>query len=251
MRKLSLLSCLILLAAALPAAAMDADELIAKAIEAQGGRDALEAVQTSQADGKVIAQGMELPFAMKAMRPNKLRIDVSVMGMEIVQAFDGQDGWSINPMTGSSDPQPMGDLEAKAFRLQADMDGFLLDWQDRGYTVEYLGTADVEGTETHHLRLDTHDDLVLDMYFDSEYFLLIKTTSTMLFEGNEIVSDTYTSDYKEVGDLILAHAIETRMNGMTQNQIVIDSIIQNGEVDEALFAMPAVAEKPAAAEKPE
>ena len=146
-------SCFVMLAAAValmvaagPIQAMDADELIAKNIEATGGKEKIESIQSAKIIGKFMTQGMEFPFSMTQKRPNLLRIEAEAMGMTIVQAFDGTAGWSINPMMGSTDPQPMGDFENKSFEMQADMDGGLMNYADKGYTVEYLGEEDVEGT---------------------------------------------------------------------------------------------------------
>ena len=115
-----------------------------------------------------MTQGMEIPYTMVHVRPNLMRIDATVMGMTIVQCFDGTTGWSINPMTGSQDPQPMSDIEVKSFRLQADMDGPLLNWSAKGYTVEYVGPEDVEGTAAYRLRIDTNQDIVMDFWFDAD-----------------------------------------------------------------------------------
>ena len=65
-------------------------------------------------------------------------------------------------MTGSNDPQPMSGVEEKSFKLQADMDGPLVDYADKGYTVEYLGEEDVEGTPAHKLRLVVDEEMVFE-----------------------------------------------------------------------------------------
>ena len=238
---------LICLFVASAASAMDAKELIKKNHEATGGLDKIQAIKSLSATGKALAQGMEFPFVMKQTRPNLMRLDVTVMGMEMVQAYDGEKGWGINPMMGSQDPQPMGELENKSFKLQSDMDGLLVNYEDKGYTVEYIGEADVEGTPTYQLRLDTHMDIVMDMFFDQEYFLVIKQSSTINWEEKVIESDTYMSDFQEVGDgLIIPFSIETRMGEATINQIVIESMEHNVEIDKSIFVMPAV--EPAATE---
>ncbi len=227
--------------------AMDAKELIEKTIEATGGREKIQAVKSMTATGKALAQGMEFPFVMKQVRPNFMRLDVTVMGMEMIQAYDGEKGWGVNPMMGSQDPQPMGELENKSFKMQADMDGPLINYEEKGYTVEYIGEAEVEGTQVYQLRLDTHMDIVIDMFIDQEYFLTIKTSSTINWEEKIIESDTYMSDFQEVGDgLIIPFSVETRMGENTINQIVMESIEYNLEIDEAIFVMPAV--EPAATE---
>jgi len=231
-----------------PALAMDADELIEKHLEATGGREAMDAIQSAKVSGKFMTQGMEFPFSMVQKRPNFLRIEADVMGMSMVQAFDGEKGWSINPMAGSTDAQPMGEFENKSFKMQADMEGGLAGYKKKGYTVEYLGEEEVEGTPCHKLRMDTKEDIVIDFFFDTEYFLIIKQATTMTMDENVVESQTYMSNYQEVGDIIMPFAVETRMGDVVANNIVFDTVEQNIELDDSLFVMP---EKAAAPEAPD
>ena len=177
MKKIFVLALVCLLVASV-SSAMDAKELIEKSIEASGGLEKIQAVKTMTATGKALTQGMEFPFEMKQSRPNRMRLDVTIMGMQMVQAYDGESGWAINPMAGSQDPQPMGEMENKSFKMQSDMDGLLVGYEEKGYTAEYIGEADVEGTPVYQLRMDTHQDIVLDLFIDQEYFLVIKQSST-------------------------------------------------------------------------
>lgn len=245
-----LLSAVTLLAGAalLPSVvlAMDADELIAKHLEAIGGVAKLKAVQSQQAGGKFMTQGMEIPFTMVHKRPNQLRIEAQVMGMTMIQCYDGEKGWSVNPMTGSPDAQPMGEMEEKSFRLQADMDGLLLDWAAKGYTVEYLGTDEVEGTPAYKLRLDTGDGMVFDYLFDQEHFLVLKQNSKVTHEGNEFETQTYMSDYQDVDGFMVPFAVENRMGDQVMNQIMLETVTNDVPVDAAVFVMPEKAAAPAA-----
>lgn len=225
--------------------AMDLEELVGKAIDAQGGAAAFKAIQSQKASGKVLTQGMEMPISLLTARPNLMRVEVSVMGMNIVQAFDGTNGWSINPMTGSQDPQPMGEFETKNARLQADMDGPLQNWESRGWVGEYLGEEDVEGTAAHRLRIDTRQDIVIDMWLDAESFLPLKQNSKVKFEQQEIESQMYFSDYRTVNGLVIPYALETRQGDQVMMNMVFDTIEFGVAVDAAVFAMPAKASAPA------
>ncbi len=228
--------------------AMDADELIAKTIEASGGLEKLQAVKSTKFTGKFLAQGMEFPFTMTQKRPGMMRIDADIMGSTMVQCFGGDKGWTINPMTGSSTAQPMSGIEEMSFRLQSDMDGILVDYAKKGYTVEYIGEADVEGTPTYELKIDTNMGIVLTMFLDTEYFLNIKTVSKITLDESEFETQTYMSDFQEVDGLFLPFAIETRTGDMVMNQIMMETVEYNVEVDDSLFEKP---EAPSAPETPE
>lgn len=234
--------------AAAGAFAMDLEELVAKALDAQGGAAALKAVQSQKVTGKIVTQGMEMPITMLTARPNLMRVEVSVMGMSIVQAFDGTTGWSINPMTGSQDPQPMGEFETKNVRLQADMDGPLQNWEARGWVGEYVGQEDVEGTPAHRLRIDTKQDIVIDMWLDAETFLTLKQNAKIKFEQQEIESQMYFSDYRSQDGLVIPFALETRQGDVVMMNMSFDVIEFGVAVDPAVFAMPAKAPAPAPAD---
>lgn len=231
--------------AAAGAQAMNIEELVGKAIDAQGGAAALKAVQSQKVTGKVVTQGMEMPISILTARPNLMRVEVSVMGMNIVQAFDGTTGWSINPMTGSQDPAPMGEFETKNTRLQADMDGLLQNWEARGWTGEYVGEEDVEGTATHRLRIDTKQDVVIDMWLDAESYLPIKQNSKVKFEGQEIETQMYFGDYRTQDGLVIPFSMESRQGDQVMMNMVLDSIEFGVPAEPTLFAMPAKAAAPA------
>ncbi len=221
------------------ASAMDAKEIVEKSIEASGGLENLRSVETTSIKGKALASGMEFPFIMYSARPNFLKLEVEIMGTQMVQAYDGEKGWTINPMAGITAAAEMSGLENKGFALQSDMDGFLVDYEKKGYTIEYVGEDDVEGTPVYHLKVDTNDDVVIDMYFDQEYFLNIKTTTAITFEENVSESDSYTSDFQEVDGVVGPRSIETRVGETIVSQIVIESVEFNVEIDESIFEMPA------------
>lgn len=225
--------------------AMDLEELVGKALDAQGGAAAFKAIQSQKASGKVLTQGMEMPITLLTARPNQMRVEVSVMGMSIIQAFDGTTGWSINPMTGSQDPQPMGEFETKNARLQADMDGPLQNWEARGWVGEYVGQEDVEGTAAHRLRIDTKQDIVIEMWLDAESFLPLKQNSKVKFEQQEIESQMYFSDYRTVNGLVVPFALETRQGDQVMMNMVFDNVEFGVAIDPAVFAMPAKAAAPA------
>jgi outer membrane lipoprotein-sorting protein len=251
--RLILIGLVLPLVAVMPvtAAAMDAEELIAKSIEASGGQDKITGMKSVKYTGKFLAQGMEFPFTMIQKRPGKMRIEAEVMGATMVQCYDGEMGWSINPMTGSTDPQPMSGIEAKSFKLQADMDGPLIDYQDKGYTVEYLGEEEVEGTPAYKLKLDTQEGIVMHMYFDKEYFLTIKSANTITVDESEFETQTYPSDYQEVGGLVVPFSIETRSGDQVMNQVMMEKVEHDVAVDDSIFVMPAVPEAPSVPEKVE
>src|SRR5579871_5895496 len=99
-----------LLAISLLSVALNAqtvDQIIAKNIQAHGGLARLKAIQSMKMTGDFEAGGMQAGFTQVYKRPMKLRLDVSIQGLTLIQAYDGQNGWQVVPFTGKKDPEAM------------------------------------------------------------------------------------------------------------------------------------------------
>ena len=93
--------------------AITLEEILAKNLEARGGKAKLEAIKTYTVDGTMtMAQGMDLSFTQAMKRPMKYRMDMSFQGMSIATAFDGTTAWSKNPMAGNK-PEKAPEAEVK------------------------------------------------------------------------------------------------------------------------------------------
>jgi outer membrane lipoprotein-sorting protein len=229
--------------------ALTVDEVIEKNIEAKGGREKLEAVKSMKTTGKMFTiGGMEAPFTMYNKRPDNYRFEATIQGMSMVQAYDGETAWSIMPWGGSTEPQKIPNMQAQSTKQQADMDGFLLNYKERGYKVELVGKEDMEGTEVYHLKLSNLgmlEGMTIDIYLDAEYFIEIKQTMKGSYEGQTFEVNTYMGDYKEVEGMMMAHSIDVKMGGKTVSTLVSEKIEINTEIDDSIFTMPVKEEKKA------
>jgi len=232
-----------ILFSAITLSAQTLDEILKQYYEARGGYEKVKSVETMKATGKQMVQGIEIPFIIQQKRPNLLHIEATVQAQSIIQGYDGETAWMINPLTGSTDPQILPGEQAKQILEQADIDGHLIDFEDKGHTVELIGKEDMEGTEVYKLKVTLKNGDVRYDFLDAEYFLELKVLAKIKYQDTEIEAETYTSDYKEIEGMMMPHSLETKRGGATVSQIVIDSIAVNVEMDEAIFKMPLKAEK--------
>jgi outer membrane lipoprotein-sorting protein len=246
---IGILLCAVLASAAF---AQSADEVIGKYLEARGGLDKIQAVESARLTGTMSMGGqMEAPIVWMIKRPDKIRIEFTIQGQKGIQAYDGESGWSLMPFTGITDPVPMSAEEAAIFSEQADFDGPFVDSETKGYVIEYVGEEEIEGTAAHKLKVTNKHGDVSYVYFDAEHYLEIKTEGKRTVRGQEIEFEATQGDYKEVGGLMFAHSIENRPKGAPAGQTVtIETIELDVEIPDSDFAMPAV-EKPAEAEETE
>jgi outer membrane lipoprotein-sorting protein len=244
------------LAIASTASAQTVDELIAKNIEAKGGREKIKAVQTMRMHGKMMmGGGMEAPFTIVTKRPQMMRLEFSFQGLTGVQAYDGSNAWMVMPFTGKKDPEQMTAEDTKQVQEQADFDGPLFDYKEKGHKVELLGKEQVEGADAYKLKLTLKSGEERTIWLDADTHLELKSEGKRKMRGTDVEFEGSMGDYKEVDGLMIAHAMEQGAKGSPQRQkMVIDKIELNPALADTLFLMPATAKKaatPDAAKTPE
>ncbi len=225
---------------------MTVDELVSKNIEAKGGADALQALHSVRLTGKLLVnQGkLQLGFSRTKKRPNELRDEASLQGMTAVNAFDGTEGWKIAPFQGRKDPEKMSADDTKEMTEDAEIGGPLVDWKEKGSTVEYLGTEDVDGTQAYKLKVTRKNGDVQYVYLDPDHFLEIRIVSQRTEHGAQVETETDLSDYEKVDGVFLPFSIESGRKGDSDKQkIIIDKAEGNLPMEDELFHFPATPAK--------
>lgn len=243
MRTASLLLAAPLLAAALPA--QTADELIQKNIQARGGIAKIKAVQSMRLTGTMSVEDERMPSTLEIKRPNKTRWEFTVDGQTVVQAFDGKTGWSLMPFAGKTEPETMSDDDLRDIELQADMDGPLVDYKEKGNRIEVAGREKVGERDAWKLAVTLKNGEVRDVYLDAGTYLQFLTVTRRTVEGKRIEVDSEIGDYREVGGLMLPHSFEASVEGAPQKQSLrFDKIELNVPIDDGRFRMPARRREP-------
>lgn len=236
------------------AAAETVDEIVAANLEAKGGEEAWMTVETGRINGNMRIMGgpagaLEMPFVIEFKRPDMIRLEFTMQGMTGIQAFDGETGWTVMPFMGKTEPEEIAEDQLKELKHQADFEGVLVNYKEKGHTVELIGNEEVDGTPAYKLKITRSDGDVDYLFLDEEYFVEFKSVATREIQGNEMTVATVLGDYKEVDGLLFAHSMEISLaGGEAQQVITIESIELGVELPDERFAMPekTEAEAPAA-----
>ncbi len=86
--------------------AQSLDEIVKKYTEANK-LDKVASLKTIKITANLSVMGMEMPMVMYMKNPNKIKSVTSFNGQDMINVFDGVKGYSVNPMTGSTDPVEM------------------------------------------------------------------------------------------------------------------------------------------------
>jgi hypothetical protein len=143
---------------------------------------------------------------------------------------------------------PPEDLEDA--KLQADIDGPLVDAKAKGNRIELVGREKVGDRDAWKLKIALGNGEERFVFLDAKTSLQILTITERKIEGNRIQIESTIGDYREVDGVLLPHSFEAAAKGMPQKQSLrFEKIEVNVPLDDSRFHMPK-AGKPAAPRKP-
>ena len=236
MRK-GMLAALAFAAIAVPATAQTTEEVLGRYHEAIGGVDAWKGLTTMRASGNINVMGMmDGPFTIVQKRPAMARIEMSIQGMNIIQAYDGKTAWQVMPMmTGTNEPVVADAETAQSLMEQADLDGPLIGYEADGTVIEYEGMESMDGAQAAKLKVTNKDGLVTYYYLGGDY-LPFKMVSVRKLQGVDTQVTTNLGDYQNINGLMFPFLIEidTPMGVQT---LTFDSVETNIQIDESVFSM--------------
>jgi len=238
-------------AAAKPAAAPTVDQLVQNHIQAMGGSQAFKAIQTMRIQAKILAgPGMEMPMGIEIKKPGKVRVDMTIMGQSMIQVVNGKDSWMINPMSGSTEPTPMpADVVAKTEDQATQFEGPLVNYKERGSTLELLGKEKQEASEAYKLKLVDKNGQETTLFMDADSYLLTQSVTRVKANGQDMNVTVKLGDYKPVGGILISHALDIQIEGMPMSQrLTMEKVEVNPVLEDTRFEMPKKA--PAAVEAP-
>ena len=182
-------------------------EVLNKHFEAVG-QEKLVSAQTYTFKAKINQMGLELPMQMKMKQPNKVRWEMDMQGQKMIQAFDGDKGWMIAPWI-SPNPQELAGDQLKQAMEQADIEGELYNFVEKGHLAELIGKVMVDDTETYRIKLTTKNGDIKNYYIDTGSYLILKVNAKIFAMGQEVEVEQKMGDYKNINGILMATKLES------------------------------------------
>ncbi|HTS36589.1 MAG TPA: hypothetical protein VMH04_13020 [Candidatus Solibacter sp.] len=223
------------------ALAQTADELVNKNIQARGGMEKIKAIKSVKMTGKLNGGGgFTAAVGQENERPNLVRETFSLQGMTAVTAYDGTTGWQIQPFGGKKDPELMGEDSLRDLLLDADFDGPLVDYKEKGNTVEYLGHDIVDGDDALRLKVTLKDGDIIYYFLDPDTFLEIRKEVQEFIRGSVRESVYEMGSYKPVQGVMYPFSVsQGTKDNPAQQTTTVEKMEVNMSFDKADFAVPA------------
>jgi len=212
--------------------------------EAIGGAARIAQFSALQATGTVRIAERTMHIGLVAQRPNRVRTIVQAQGYMLIQAYDGVNPpWQIDASAKSPGPQSIGEAAAHDFINDAEFDDPLVNSSERGYSIDYAGTAEANGKRIFRLLVTHRLTETFELELDGDTYFIIRRLSTReLADGREIRLETRYADFRPVAGVIVPFRIGIYVGDRLLNETVLESVEPNPPLAAAVFSRPATPE---------
>lgn len=220
--------------------AQTADELVSKNLEARGGLEKIKAIKSLRMTGRFQQGSFTAQVAEDAKAPDDIRESFTIQGMTQVQAYDGTTGWQISPFQGRRDPEMLGEEDLRDISEDADFYGHLVDYKEKGSTVEYLGHDTVDGDDVYRLKLTLKNGDIIYYYLDPDTYIEIRTERQQFIRGSVRETVSNLGSYKQVDGVFFPFSIESGQKNRpdSMSTITVEKMEANLNIPDSDFKMP-------------
>lgn len=206
MKKLLLFLAGIVVAAVINAQSLE--EIVSKYTVANK-LDQVSKLKTIKLTAKMSMMGMDMPMQMWMKNPNKIKSVTSVSGQDMIQVFDGEKGYSINPMSGSATPVEMTPDQVKTTLRSNMFQNYMVNYLKNGQ-LKLIGEDKVNEKPAYKLQATVEGGVVIDIYIDKTSFFIVKTS----ISTSGMTIDSFPTDYTETNGFMIPMKTTSSASGM-------------------------------------
>jgi hypothetical protein len=226
------------------------EEVIQRHLEAIGGVERLEALQSLRKTGTYVYNGMEHSLVSYHKAERKCREEIEGLrlwgtavweGHTVVRGTNGSVAWAVD----ESRPEERRRIPAANATLiiaEADLHGALHDHERKGHRVALVGRGDVDGRPAYLLELTLASGIVQTWHLDEESFLVVRkeviaSGAEEGFDGLECPRAWHFDDYRPVGGVMVPFWIYVE-EPLFAREYIFEAIEANVSVADGLFEPP-------------
>ncbi len=201
-------------------------DIIAKYVEAIGGREKLLLIKDISTKSGMTMQGMNLEINISQKAPNKMLVE-TLMGGNVMskQVFDGVTAKVKSPMG----EQELTGTDLEDMKVQSTMHSELF-LEEMGVTVELKGAEEVDGKAAWKVEITTPAGKKSVDFYDQKTGLKLKSVAQ---QGQMSITTLY-SDYREVEGVLFPFKMNQSV-GPQSFDVITSSIEINKGIDDSVF----------------
>lgn len=211
--------------------AQSLDSVIARYIDALGGKEKLLALKTVVTDANMSVQGTDIGIKMYQSHNIGQRVNITAMGTENYIIQTPTSGWKFLPVQGQAQPEASPEAEVKESADGLDLQGPLVDYQQKGHKVELVGREDIDGASCYKIKTTLKGGAEQTIYIEPKNYYIVKIIS----KSNAAQGIEQTQTFSDYRKLESGYVFPFAMTGFGPGELTINKIDVNVPVDEAMF----------------
>ena len=213
------------------AGAQTVDEIVAKHVEAIGGKSAWDKVTNTRMEGVVNVQGTDVNITLTKQKGRGMRQDIAVMGMTGFQIITPTNGWTYMPFQGQSDVDSMASADVQKMQDAMEIGDPLMEYKQKGYTAELAGKETINGSEASKIVLTKKDGSKQTVFVDNKTYYIVRMVSVQSMNGQE---QEVTNDFSNFQKLPEGIVVPMTI-GLPFGELAISKVEVNKTLDENFF----------------
>lgn len=207
------------------------EKVLNKYIDAIGGKDNIESIQTLNMKMEASIMGQVLNMETARMAPNKYMMVVKMGGnVAQKQVFDGEKG-AGSGMQGNTKIE--GD-EAKDMAISAAIVEEI-EYLKQDVDVKLVSVEQIDGKDTYGVEVTMPSGKKSTRYYDAESGLLVRVSNTMQGPQGAMTLSTDFASYEEYNGVKFPMGIKQPMNAQMKMDIKVTEVLVNEDIDESIF----------------
>ena len=213
--------------------AQTAEDIVAKNLQAIGGKDAVTNTKSVVITSNLEVMGNDVPTTTTIVAGKGFKSETDFQGTKIVQCVTDHGGWAVNPMAGQNTPTAISDADLKTSQAQLNIVP-LTNYAANGGKLELVG----KDTADYKVKLTNDNGYNVTYYINMKTYFIDKEDVHLTMQGQQVDGSVVFSDYRKLDNgLFIPYKIERALPQYTLN-ITHQKVEINKEIDPAVFEMP-------------
>lgn len=212
-----------------------ADEIFEKMNNALG-KEYLNEIKTQKVEMEMSMMGMDMPMTMYTTMPDKHRVEMSFMGMNVVTVITPDDCFMIQ--SGNVMDMPAGQCEKAKENVEDQNMLSSYGKLKKNSKIELAGSDKVNGIDCYKIKITEENENVVYYFIGKNDYLLHKFTSKMNFGSGEQDVEMVVAEYKQINKMKIPSVMLMMAEGEEAGKITLKNVEINLNIDESLYKRP-------------
>lgn len=206
---------------------------------ARGGISRIQNIQTERMTGRVYVGDRQGTFIREVMRPNKIRMEITLGGETTITGFNGVAGWKRQVSAGGSQNTKLPPAENRKIAEDADIDGPFMSFSSKGILIELLDKEMLGPSVVWKVKVMPKTGGADLYYVESTGHYILMRETTRIQDGKPFLFDSIYKDFRRVEGVLFPFTIVSLTQGGGETTTLrFDNIQLNSPLNASEFEPP-------------